>query len=126
MLNFSPGKCRPQLLNIKLLTILHAKGFVSEWDDGSEGGVRANVSLVAGQSGPFLFSDLATHNSSLFSDHADYIGRLAGREHLGIGSDFDGIANVPEGLEVRRNSPLPDFSSLITIGRSRMRASTRP
>ncbi|KAL8283204.1 hypothetical protein RQP46_005982 [Phenoliferia psychrophenolica] len=60
MLNFSPG-------------------FVSEWDDGSEGGVRADVAHVA--------------------DHADYIGRLAGREHVGVGSDFDGIANVPEGLE---------------------------
>ncbi|GAA5992024.1 hypothetical protein JCM10908_000704 [Rhodotorula pacifica] len=51
--------------------------FVSEWSDGS--GPRANVTLLA--------------------DHADYIGRLAGREHLGIGSDFDGIEAVPEGLE---------------------------
>lgn len=32
-------------------------------------------------------------------DHADYIGCLAGREHIGIGSDFDGIPTVPEGLE---------------------------
>lgn len=51
--------------------------FVSEFSDGS--GVRANVSFMA--------------------DHADYIGRLAGREHIGIGSDFDGIDSVPEGLE---------------------------
>ena len=33
------------------------------------------------------------------ADHADYIGKLAGREHVGIGSDFDGIEAVPEGLE---------------------------
>ncbi|KAM0756415.1 hypothetical protein T439DRAFT_321112 [Meredithblackwellia eburnea MCA 4105] len=53
--------------------------FISEWSGGEPGSVRANVSLVA--------------------DHADYIGQLAGREHVGIGSDFDGIARVPEGLE---------------------------
>lgn len=33
-------------------------------------------------------------------DHADYIGSLAGRDHVGIGSDFDGIGSVPVGLEV--------------------------
>lgn len=27
------------------------------------------------------------------------MGRLAGREHIGIGSDFDGIPSTPEGLE---------------------------
>ncbi|GAA6004489.1 hypothetical protein JCM10207_000750 [Rhodosporidiobolus poonsookiae] len=54
-----------------------APGFVSEWGDGK--GLRANVSLMA--------------------DHADYIGRLAGRQYVGIGSDFDGIEDVPEGLE---------------------------
>jgi membrane dipeptidase len=28
-----------------------------------------------------------------------YIGKLSGREHVGIGSDFDGIPSTPEGLE---------------------------
>ncbi|GAA5923529.1 dipeptidase [Sporobolomyces koalae] len=51
--------------------------FVSESPDGS--GRRANASLVA--------------------DHADYIARLAGHKHVGIGSDFDGILSTPEGLE---------------------------
>ena len=51
--------------------------FVSEYPDGS--GSPANVQRVA--------------------DHADYIGRLAGREHVGIGSDFDGIDHGPIGLE---------------------------
>ncbi|GAA5898726.1 hypothetical protein JCM6882_000908 [Rhodosporidiobolus microsporus] len=54
-------------------------GFVSEFEDGSGRGRRADVSAMA--------------------DHADYIGKLAGREHVGIGSDFDGIGSVPEGLE---------------------------
>ncbi|GAA5827033.1 hypothetical protein JCM11251_002214 [Rhodosporidiobolus azoricus] len=61
MLNFSPG-------------------FVSEFDDGSNGGgKRADVKAMA--------------------DHADYIGKLAGRDKVGLGSDFDGITAVPEGLE---------------------------
>ena len=50
--------------------------FVSE---GGPDGVRANISLMA--------------------DHVDYIGRLAGRRHVGVGSDFDGIDKTPEGLE---------------------------
>lgn len=50
--------------------------FISEW---GEDGPRANISSLA--------------------DHADYIGKLAGRQHVGIGSDYDGIAKTPEGLE---------------------------
>jgi membrane dipeptidase len=29
----------------------------------------------------------------------DYVRRVAGPDHVGIGSDFDGIPTVPEGLE---------------------------
>ncbi len=32
-------------------------------------------------------------------DHIEHIRRVAGVEHVGIGSDFDGIGVVPEGLE---------------------------
>jgi membrane dipeptidase len=31
-------------------------------------------------------------------DHIDYIVKLAGIDHVGIGSDFDGIGATPEGL----------------------------
>ncbi|GAA6058740.1 hypothetical protein JCM10212_003428 [Sporobolomyces blumeae] len=61
--------------------------FVSQWPDKT--GRRANVSLVA--------------------DHADYIGKLAGRDKIGIGSDFDGILDVPEGL-----SDTSEYPNLIT------------
>jgi len=40
---------------------------------------------------------LPAENCSL--DHADYIGDLAGRASLGIGSDLDGILSTPVGLE---------------------------
>jgi membrane dipeptidase len=33
------------------------------------------------------------------ADHIDYIRRLAGVDHVGLGSDFDGIDEVPRGLE---------------------------
>ncbi|CAG8901319.1 unnamed protein product [Penicillium egyptiacum] len=33
------------------------------------------------------------------ADHILYIGNLVGFEHVGIGSDFDGIPTVPRGLE---------------------------
>lgn len=36
---------------------------------------------------------------SLLIDHIDYIARLAGVDHVGLGSDFDGISSLPEGLD---------------------------
>jgi membrane dipeptidase len=33
------------------------------------------------------------------ADHIDHIRRVAGIDHVGIGSDFDGITAVPSGLE---------------------------
>jgi membrane dipeptidase len=33
------------------------------------------------------------------ADHIDYLCSVMGTEHVGIGSDFDGIDEVPEGLE---------------------------
>lgn len=36
---------------------------------------------------------------SLLIDHLDYIVRLAGVDHVGLGSDFDGVNSLPEGLD---------------------------
>lgn len=33
------------------------------------------------------------------ADHIDHIREVAGIDHIGIGSDFDGISSTPEGLE---------------------------
>ena len=33
------------------------------------------------------------------ADHIDHLRKVAGIDHIGIGSDFDGISSVPEGLE---------------------------
>lgn len=33
------------------------------------------------------------------ADHIDHIRKLIGVDHIGLGSDFDGIDNIPDGLE---------------------------
>lgn len=33
------------------------------------------------------------------ADHIEHIRKVAGVDHVGLGSDFDGITNVPVGLE---------------------------
>jgi membrane dipeptidase len=45
--------------------------------------------------------DFYQQNSTLehVVDHITYIGNLIGYEHVGLGSDFDGIPTVPKGLE---------------------------
>jgi membrane dipeptidase len=40
------------------------------------------------------------------ADHIEYIARLVGAEHVGLGSDYDGINCVPEGLETGASLPL--------------------
>lgn len=39
-------------------------------------------------------------------DHLDYIVRLAGIDHVGIGSDFDGIESTPKPLDDVASLPL--------------------
>jgi len=38
-------------------------------------------------------------NVATIADHIDHIVRVAGIDHVGLGSDFDGIPLVPEGME---------------------------
>jgi membrane dipeptidase len=59
------------------------------------------------------------------ADHIDHIVRVAGIDHVGIGSDFDGISLAPEGLEdvscyprvteelLRRNYPEADIHKIL-------------
>jgi membrane dipeptidase len=36
---------------------------------------------------------------SMLVDHIDHIVKVAGIDHVGIGSDFDGVPNLPEGIK---------------------------
>lgn len=59
--------------------------FISCVDSGKESGVP----------------DFYPPNSTLAQvvRHITYIGNLIGYDHVGLGSDFDGIPTVPQGLE---------------------------
>jgi membrane dipeptidase len=35
----------------------------------------------------------------LIADHIDHVVRLVGVDHVGLGSDYDGIEVTPEGME---------------------------
>jgi membrane dipeptidase len=43
---------------------------------------------------------------SLLMDHIDYIVRLVGTDHVGLGSDFDGIESPPRQLDDVTDYPL--------------------
>ena len=36
---------------------------------------------------------------TVIADHIEHIGRVAGRAHVGIGSDYDGVPYLPQGLD---------------------------
>lgn len=42
---------------------------------------------------------------SLLIDHIDHIAKIAGIDHVGLGSDFDGITSTPEGLDSAADLP---------------------
>jgi membrane dipeptidase len=49
-------------------------------------------------------ADLAAMKAGLatiseVADHVDHIVKIAGIDHVGIGSDYDGITSPPQGLE---------------------------
>jgi membrane dipeptidase len=58
-------------------------------DDFADKGYRAD--LAAMKTGLATIPDVA--------DHIDHIVKIAGIDHVGIGSDFDGITMPPQGLE---------------------------
>ncbi|KAF8585805.1 hypothetical protein K439DRAFT_1652857 [Ramaria rubella] len=52
------------------------------------------------------------------ADHIEHIGKVSGRQHVGLGSDFDGIDSAPKGME--DVSKYPDlFAELISRGWSK-------
>ncbi|KAJ3538478.1 hypothetical protein NM688_g6516 [Phlebia brevispora] len=48
---------------------------------------------------PDFVADPGKANVSAVADHVDHIAAIAGKKHVGLGSDFDGIGSTPVGLE---------------------------
>jgi membrane dipeptidase len=42
---------------------------------------------------------------AMVADHIDHIAKVAGHDHVGIGSDFDGVSDLPEGLSGAETYP---------------------
>ena len=59
------------------------------------------VSCVANSSNPHGMPDFYPKNSTLehVVEHIKHIGDLIGYDHVGLGSDFDGIPTTPKGLD---------------------------
>ncbi|CAE6532035.1 unnamed protein product [Rhizoctonia solani] len=66
----------------------------------------------------FLAEDGVNTTLNTAVDHIEHVGKVAGRAHVGIGSDFDGIEVVPEGLEDVSKYPAL-FAELLRRGWSR-------
>ncbi|OSC97128.1 hypothetical protein PYCCODRAFT_1440490 [Trametes coccinea BRFM310] len=48
---------------------------------------------------PFFVAEPGKADVKAVADHIDHIAKIAGKKHVGIGSDFDGIGDTPVGLE---------------------------
>ncbi|KAF8524856.1 membrane dipeptidase-domain-containing protein [Hysterangium stoloniferum] len=83
---------------------------------GSETGKRDGVVMV-NFAPQFVAAD---GNATVFAvaDHVDHIGNVAGRQYVGIGSDYDGIGSTPVGLEDVSKYPNL-FAELLSRGWSR-------
>ncbi len=82
------GKRRDELRD-QLNTILDEKGLSKDDEDAKE------VIEQFKEDNPILFADVET-----VADHIDHVVSLAGIDHVGIGSDFDGVGDsLPTGLK---------------------------
>ncbi|KAI0790875.1 membrane dipeptidase-domain-containing protein [Abortiporus biennis] len=48
---------------------------------------------------PFFVAEPGKADVAAVADHVEHIANIAGKQHVGIGSDYDGIGDVPKGLE---------------------------
>jgi membrane dipeptidase len=79
-----------------LVMATFAPQFVSQSEAGV--GQKATLERVAGTRRWQLLC-LLCQCSCASADHIEHIASLTGREHVGLGSDFDGISSTPIGLE---------------------------
>jgi membrane dipeptidase len=49
---------------------------------------------------------------SMLVDHIEHIAKVAGVDHVGLGSDFDGVPNLPEGLKDVGDLPVITYELL--------------
>jgi membrane dipeptidase len=101
--NFYPGFL-DSTYEKKLLAFLNLHQ--TELDSITKGGTQPDLAAKAvAQKHPGEVNKFKP-SFSLILDHVDYIVKLIGVEHVGLGSDFDGIDATPQGLEGVKDFPL--------------------
>jgi len=104
MINFHPGYDSTEYANWLADRAAEQTRFSSPPYDGLYIGqpVRAKAALEAWDSKhPRPVVTIA-----MLADHADHVRKIAGAEHVGIGSDFDGIDDFPQGMHGVDGFPL--------------------
>ncbi|KAH0589185.1 Dipeptidase 1 [Termitomyces sp. J132] len=55
---------------------------------------------------PFFVANPGQANVHTVADHVEHIAKVAGKKYVGLGSDYDGISDVPDGLEDASKYPV--------------------
>jgi membrane dipeptidase len=92
MVTFVPSFVAPEGAEFNQMVWAEARRVRAEHPDDPEGArVAMDAWFEANPGPPASVSDVA--------DHIDHVREVAGVDHVGIGSDFDGAPTMPEGLE---------------------------
>jgi membrane dipeptidase len=91
MVNFAPAFLDPEAAAIAMEWYPAVRAIEAETQDEKERARRFDAWRQAHPLPPVSCARVA--------DHVEHIARVAGVDHVGIGSDFDGIPSTPVGLE---------------------------
>lgn len=107
MITFVPGFIAPSAVEWNARRDSVAEALRRELDDPAEIGRRLREWTRANPAPRGTLADVA--------DHIDHVRKVAGIDHIGIGSDFDGITSTPVGLEDVSTYPVL-FAELLRRG----------
>jgi membrane dipeptidase len=91
MVTFVPSFVAPEGAEFNRVVLAEARRVRAEHPDPEGVRVAMDAWFEANPGPPASVSDVA--------DHIDHVRDVAGIDHIGIGSDFDGAPTMPEGLE---------------------------
>ena len=91
MVTFVPGFVSPAVAGVWLEALEHRRRWKEEDPDAGNLLQRLDAWLAA--------QDAPDATLEQVADHVDHLREVAGVDHIGIGSDFDGVAPLPIGLE---------------------------
>lgn len=111
--NLDDGRIRALAANGGVIQINFGSAFVDPLVNGQAFGSRAEIARLLAEAGVERDSDAgreivrsyreanppAEARLEQVADHIDHVVSLVGIDHVGIGSDYDGVSAVPVGLE---------------------------